>query len=883
MDNQWIGYNLETFSGGVSSAVFPDLLPNNQVAWGMNADFRGSKIHTRPNIAQRTFLPSGLVQGAGYFNLQGGMIIVMIAGVPYRIRVGIHNSDFSFEQIVLPWYNSAIIKQVWMVQTPETFIIQDGQSAAILYDGSTARRSNASIPEVPIGLMMAYGNGRLWVAVQGNELVAGDIRTADAGSELKFTETQYLSGGGTLSFDDAITGLGFIPTTGVTDYGALLVFGRNSLNTVRADITQRDAWASYPGFVTNAMRNVGTPSGWSLCQVNQDLFWRDSLGGMRSINTVLSNANNAQYRGAPVNSNVSISREVSRLVDFDSQQLLRFSSAIYFDNRLLVTSSPFMNRQGGVSWKDLISLDFSPVSMMQGQAPAAYNGSWQGVNWTKLINGEFNQKNRSFGISSDEDGVNRLWEFSTSDLEDSYIIGGISTSDGTSITNGSAVIGNSPIEAFIEYPRVDFNDPKKRKRLTRCDVWLSNISGEIEINAYWRPDNFQKWTRWDGVNECATMTDPTTTTPHVWKNLLPEQRPLIKSFSIPDIVDGISTYQLATGFGFQIRLQWIGSLRVERIVLSAQQVDETDYAYREGMDSSCKPNDVTGNEIRYEIPISFISFNIVSYCRQRGGTATVCGFSEVTGHASSPPKKYRTLTGSGISFRCNYSDSGCSIISGSDAFSFSGSANYSEVNCALTDNSLERVFVDHGFCPSTTQISTVSVIGNQNVILTGNELNGYNQFLSGYQNIITGKGVCFVPSDPHAGSIATGSVSVILSNEDTDQDAIDRLIASTSWPGFSLCTTPETCCLARYEQRTGFSFNYIESEFNFRASGFRALSEHTIQYDVYRRLYGSGSYVKFSTITDIVVADSSGNISYVGSVPNIQGYESYVANPSILL
>ena len=437
---------METYPGGVSSAVSPDLLPENQIAWGMNADFRGSKVHTRPNIAQRMFLPPGLIQGVGYFNLQGGMIVLMIDGTPYRIRVGPRIENFSIEQIILPWYNSPIIKQVWMCQTVESFIIQDGQSAAIIYDGTTARRADRLIPEVPIGLQMAYGNGRLWVAIQGNQLVAGDIRTDTPGSELSFTETQYLSGGGALSFGTPITALSFLPVTGTSDYGALAVMGRNYVETVRADITSRDSWASYPGFVTNALRNVGTPSGWTVTPVNQDIFFRDALGGLRSLNSGLSAAYYAQYRGAQSDSNISISREVSRLVDFDSQQLLDFSSGVYFNNRLLVTSSPFLNKQSGVSHKDLVCLDFAPVSTMQGQSPPAYNGTWQGVNWTKLVSGEFNTQTRAFGVSSDEDGTNRLWEFDT----------GVPYDITLEMTNGSGV---SPIIVYGPDDSTVYVDP----------------------------------------------------------------------------------------------------------------------------------------------------------------------------------------------------------------------------------------------------------------------------------------------------------------------------------------------------------------------------------------------------------------------------------------
>lgn len=176
---------------------------------------------------------------------------------------------------------------------------------------------------------------------------------------------------------------------------------------------------------------------------------------------------------------------------------------------------------------------------------------------------------------------------------------------GYTFTDGSSTITEvySPIEAFVEYPRIDFQDPKRRKRLTRCDIWLSNISGEVEMKLYWRPDNSQRWQFWDSTAQCAIMTDAATTGPHVWKNLLPEQRPLIKSFSIPDEIDGLSTYDLSTGFGFQIRIAWTGSLKIERAVLWATVVDDSDYAIREGQDPACKANDVSGNELRYEIPI----------------------------------------------------------------------------------------------------------------------------------------------------------------------------------------------------------------------------------------------------------------------------------------
>jgi hypothetical protein len=574
----WIPATFETCPGGVSSAVAPELLPPGQFAWGLNIAIRGAKPHTRPPIVERLILPEGIHQGSAYFGVQGGMIVCSIAGRIYRLRIGANT--FSYEEIPLGFVNSGVLKQAWFQQTVETLVIQDGQSNAILYNGSTARR--AGIDEVPRGTSMAYGNGRLWVAINKNELVAGDIRTRQAESELQFTETNYLSGGGSLYMPRGITALAFIPITGAADFGTLMCFSRDSVESIRADVTNRDMWPNMVGFVTNVFRNIGCSGDWSPTEVNQDLYWRDGRGDIRSLANAISTNN------TPGSS--PISREVQRLVDFDSEQLLPWVSAIYFDNRLLMTSSPYLNVSAGVSFKDLVALDFSPISTMQMKAPPAYDGQWSGPpGIAQLVTGEFDGQNRAFAITSGEDGINRLWEILTRGKEDAYL------------SCGSGTIG-SPVQSLIEYPSIGFGLPKNRKRLERCDVWLSGIDGELEMTAYWRADATQKWSEWDQKEVCAKTTDAAVNTPHTWKNLLPEQRPQIKTFTIPAGLDGVTDYALAVGFEFQIRLVFTGKYQVERMMIYA--TDLTDKPFADEELAECIENDVTGNEIRYVIPVS---------------------------------------------------------------------------------------------------------------------------------------------------------------------------------------------------------------------------------------------------------------------------------------
>lgn len=572
---------------GVNSAVDPDLIGPRELAWMLNGTTRGGKPATRPPMRSRMYLPQGLVQGASYCSLQGGMIIVSVAGRPYRLRIGAGTDDYSYEAIPLSYFNSSVLRQAWMQETVGSLVIQDGQSDPIIFDGSTARRSATANNEVPLGKQMAYGNGRLWVAVGGNTAVAGDIVVdGDFQSELQFTETNYLSGGGSLSFPGDIRAMRFIPARDSADYGPLLVCGRNFGKLIRADITSRDLWAVIPKFVSDVLTSIGASGHWNMAAVNQDIYWRDSDGGIRSLGSAIRDQNDAG--SAP------LSTEVSRITNFESEHLLEFGSIIYFDNRLLLTASPYLNPQGGISFKSLISLDFAPISTMRGKSQPAYDGQWSGVGFSNLVAGDFNGRRRAFAISSDVDGDNRLWEILTSGRDD------------------SSEIGDSRIVSYLESPRRNFGHPKNRKRVERCDVYLIDVDGHVDLKVYWRPDNNQKWNQWSEVEVCAQTTDPSTDTPHAWQNLLPQYRPQIKTFTVPVVENPIVKFPNSVGFEFQLRIAWTGKTRIARVLLHASIVDDPNYAQQDLVTSTCVYNDVTGNEIVYQIPIIIASGLLLS-------------------------------------------------------------------------------------------------------------------------------------------------------------------------------------------------------------------------------------------------------------------------------
>lgn len=582
MQPGWTPLIFETCELGVSTAFEPELIPDNQLVWMKNGVARGGKASNRPFLKQRMILPTGKVQGVSYFSIQKGMLIMQIAGREHRIRIA--NKSFSSEEIPLSFLNSSALPEVWMQETVGSIVIQDGQSYAIIYDGSTARRSDPTKSEVPMGRMMAYGNGRLWIAINDNELIAGDIKTRTFQSELKFTEGQYFLGGGAFYFPFAQRGLAFIPASGAAGYGSLMVFGEAQMQGVRADIASRDLWATFPGFIQPILLSSGAISHFSIVEANQDLFWRDGTGGIRSVRSSAS----AEIQG-PGNS--PLSREVSRITDYESVHRLSQCSAIQFNNRLLMTASPFINMYGTTSYRNLISMDFAPMSSLRGKAPPAYDGQWEGINFVRLVQGQFQNVRRAFAVSTDDDGLNRLWEIVDSGQADLY-----EACDGSEV-----VTVNSPVPMVIEYPARSFGDPKRRKRLERCDVFLAGLDGQSELSVYWRADNYQKWSAWDDVSACAKTTDPATNAPHAWKNLLNQERPQTKTFSIPAAMNEITERALHVGFEFQVRIVLRGKGKIFRTVVYASMLDEEQFADRDETFSECIQNDITGNEIQYKL------------------------------------------------------------------------------------------------------------------------------------------------------------------------------------------------------------------------------------------------------------------------------------------
>src|ERR1700678_250528 len=170
------------FSGGMDASRSPELISPNQIALGVNVSIRNGYPATRPpfnrllldfagdDIAE-AYWHSNLFQGASYYNLNGYFpaIIASVGGHIfnlYPVGLGFEVTDitpYKSDGVTLD-VNSAWLPKAYFCQADVYLIIQDGQSLPWIFDGSTLRRSNPSVPEVPVGTIMAYGQSRLTVA-----------------------------------------------------------------------------------------------------------------------------------------------------------------------------------------------------------------------------------------------------------------------------------------------------------------------------------------------------------------------------------------------------------------------------------------------------------------------------------------------------------------------------------------------------------------------------------------------------------------------------------------------------------------------------------------------------------------------------------------------
>ena len=570
-DRQPIFDGQSDFSGGMDASRSPELIAQNQYALGVNITVRGNYPTTRPPFLQRTLNFSGdtdaqeywnsnLFQGAAYYNLSGFFpcIVASVGGHIFNLQptgnsfvvsdITPNKADGTLD------VNSSTQTKAYFCVAATYLIIQDGQSLPFIYDGSTIRRSNPSVPEVPVGTVMAYGQGRLTVG-DGNQFLVGDI-FGGATNVISFTETTYLNGGGAFMLPmnmGNITGMIFNSQQDTdTGQGTLLVYGQTGVISVNLTIP-RTQWQTTQ-IVAVTLTNIGTLSDRSLATINADILFR-CQDGIRSYRDA-----RAEFGTYSVGNfgQTSMSFEIQQWLDSDFEQWLPFTSGIVFDNRYLVTTLPTMPTYGVPVFQALAVMDFVTVAALRYQQPPVFDGFWTGLNFYQLVTGTFFSGQRGFAFARGLDNVGnqelQLWEI------------------GTAVD--AAPNPDCPIQCAIESKSFVFGNNLTFKRLEYLRHWADQLQGRVDWTLRLKPDQFPSWVPWQSWTDKAKVVtcQNTSCAPPC---LQPQYRAGKNSTLAPEacITDGRFLSLVRDAFTFQVRIEWSGVARLTKLLFSAQPQD----------------------------------------------------------------------------------------------------------------------------------------------------------------------------------------------------------------------------------------------------------------------------------------------------------------------
>ena len=528
----WDSDIVSTAVGGMDSGTEPELVGEHVATKLRNVSIRGGRAHSRPRTKLVATLPSGKIQGAKIFEEKGDLLI-SVGGKVYVTQPGVWTLEEKTDETTRGNPNRP---RHWFCETQGSVIIQDFQSPPLIYDGADFRVAD-EVTEVPVGGPMAYANGRLAVTVgTGGQIRIGDIRQPEHQSELKFTETYFLTGGGDFSFASKVRALASLPVIDTSSgQGSLIVGSGERVSSLKTQITSRDIWADTE-FQTELFPDVGITGPTAVAAVNQDLFIRAG-DGLRSIRAAVADLSSPGQ--------TPLSREVAHRFDHDTPHLLEYASVAYFDNRIFVTHSPIQYGNRGINL-GLIVYNFDSLSRSGQKSAPVFDGEWDFAQIAEMVVGKVNGTRRCFVVGRDVDGANGVWEiFRESD--DPVEV----TESPVQVMETRALVGRG-INAY--------------KALRRCDVNLTKIKSDVNLKIYFRAGHYPFWVLWDEFDVSAGLPVGVTRPRSLQR--------IVSTRSAPDGFDEQTQQPYNHGFSFQVRVEWTGEAQIDLLNVFTELVTQ---------------------------------------------------------------------------------------------------------------------------------------------------------------------------------------------------------------------------------------------------------------------------------------------------------------------
>lgn len=558
---------------GVDGSTNPSMLKSGMMSSAVNRTFRGFRNRTRPPFkeiaisfsddATEQIFKRGAVQSAiGYRAAIGNpkaKIVVAVGGRLISLEI---SGNVGYAKTIYNKLNPSFMNG-WFVQVEDRIYFQDGLNRPLGWDGVGEVYELPDEPEsMPTGTAMAYTQGRLAVTTPDNHVIISDHIYGNQLTNTRGVETfkeyaQYNDIGvfGTPSNLGPITGITPVTQPGtVNAQGPLLVMCSNGAYTISTS-SPRSQWLT-SGVQLTVLTGRGGAGDKAITNVNNDVWFLSSDG------VITSYAFEHQYRSSE-SATASISLEVDQYMSLTSDFMMPYASMIVSDNRLLTTTaiqrSP--STEGGFHRYGLgmVALDLYAGPTDQQKASMLWDGLWTGIQPCELINLYADKHQRSFAISFDGD-ENRIYEICRSGYDDE--IGGKRVKIKSSFSTGGLLIQRN------------FNERPIDKSATAVSMSISGCVNKCTVGADIKPIYYPMWTK--AMEDRTIGSDRRPIELGILKMNASPQYAGIRGDTIQSDAREMASYRLIKrSSGFQVRVNCVGSMFVERLQLQAETIPDT--------------------------------------------------------------------------------------------------------------------------------------------------------------------------------------------------------------------------------------------------------------------------------------------------------------------
>lgn len=576
-----------SFEGGTQGGFDPSLITDTQIATGVNVSCRNGTMKSRPaildapltfeSVEAREAYEWGKFQGCEDYNSgTSSYVATSISGHLFLINISNFNVTWLTEDgtFRMNEYND----RLWFCQVERMMVIQDGSNAAKIISGVTIRNADKTLNEVPTGTNMAYGHGRLFLAVSSRHFISGDInKIYEPEAVLKFTELAYLNEGGGWTVNSKmgnIVGMTFSnKADSSTGDGPLLVMCENGFTTYAVN-NARSTWSNN-SIVKIQLIGTGILGSDGFTNINEDILYRADEG-IRSYGVARAE-NTSAFKFT------ELSREVEDYIKADTPFSSRFISMGFFDKRMLMTTNSVLIKAkdsigrpvDDFAFKGVIAFDFSlsgyqkpnPAATYTRKTTGAYDGVWTGLYVTKLITAQLDRNKRCFAMTKTPDGRNGMAEI------------------GKRITGYDH--NQFPIESKVITRAMPFKQPETYiptpfilKKFTGATFWLSDIRDDVDIDVFIKSDRASRFNK-IGTMSFRAKTSQFEVTDGEIEIGDAQSRSMIK-IKMPEFSsDSITKIPNLVGNKFQFMIKWRGSMTLKEMLFEALKIDDQDVPTRD--------------------------------------------------------------------------------------------------------------------------------------------------------------------------------------------------------------------------------------------------------------------------------------------------------------